>query len=68
MKKIIPMSNKTQAMKDAIEFAFPGTKKAIEENKCPMCKKPITAFRDESSKKEYAISGMCQKCQDQVFG
>lgn len=27
-----------------------------------------TEFRDELSKKEYGISGMCQKCQDEVFG
>ena len=24
-------------------------------------------WRDELSKKEYAISGMCQSCQDEVF-
>ena len=27
-----------------------------------------TSFRDDISRKEYAISGMCQKCQDSVFG
>lgn len=26
------------------------------------------SFRDELSKKEYAISGMCQFCQDDFFG
>jgi len=26
------------------------------------------AFRDDISRKEYAISGMCQMCQDSVFG
>lgn len=25
-------------------------------------------FRDELSAKEYYISGMCQRCQDKVFG
>ena len=25
-------------------------------------------FRDELSEKEYSISGMCQECQDNVFG
>lgn len=24
-------------------------------------------FRDELSRKEYSISGLCQKCQDEVF-
>ena len=27
-----------------------------------------TEFRDELSKKEYSISGLCQSCQDDVFG
>ena len=37
---------------------------------CPFCKTPINMdeFRDQLSKKEYKISGLCQKCQDQVFG
>ena len=35
---------------------------------CPMCGKEITGFRDELSKKEFSISGMCQACQDQIFG
>lgn len=25
-------------------------------------------FRDDFSFKEYSISGMCQKCQDKIFG
>ncbi|MGH9966886.1 MAG: hypothetical protein ACREBG_03495 [Pyrinomonadaceae bacterium] len=25
-------------------------------------------FRDELSRREYSISGLCQKCQDAVFG
>jgi hypothetical protein len=29
---------------------------------------PFTPFRDSLSNKEYTISGMCQACQDQVFG
>jgi len=42
----------------------------IEHGFCPTCQKPIVVgeFRDELSKKEYNISGMCQKCQDSVFG
>ena len=36
---------------------------------CPFCKTPINIndFRDQLSRKEYKISGLCQKCQDQVF-
>lgn len=38
---------------------------------CPTCDKafdPRSEFRDELSAKEFTISGMCQDCQDDVFG
>jgi len=63
-----PMSEKTAEMVDAIEALFPGTVKAIAEGSCPCCRKPVDAFKDALSYKEYLISGMCQKCQDSVFG
>jgi hypothetical protein len=31
------------------------------------CGKAITGFKDELSRKEFAISGLCQSCQDSVF-
>lgn len=36
---------------------------------CPFCKKPVNIdeFRDDLSRKEYRISGLCQKCQDDFF-
>jgi hypothetical protein len=34
---------------------------------CPTCGGTISKFRDELSEREYRISGMCQKCQDEVF-
>jgi uncharacterized CHY-type Zn-finger protein len=34
---------------------------------CVTCGDPIEKFRDELSQREYRISGMCQKCQDEVF-
>lgn len=43
---------------------------AVEHSFCPFCKNPITQveFRDKISKREYKISGLCQKCQDKMFG
>lgn len=43
---------------------------SVEQNKCPFCKQPIRMedFRDALSKREYQISGLCQKCQDEMFG
>lgn len=39
--------------------------------KCATCPRefdPEKEFKTELDKKEYRISGMCQKCQDSVFG
>ena len=43
---------------------------AVEEKKCPLCVKDIKMedFKDKISKVEYKISGICQKCQDNIFG
>ncbi len=47
-------------------------RETIEANFClpaPIgCGLGVNAFRDELSKREYAISGLCQVCQDKVFG
>ena len=32
------------------------------------CGGPATEFRNALSRREYQISGLCQKCQDEVFG
>lgn len=37
---------------------------------CPQCNAKVdpTSFRDELSAREFKISGLCQTCQDEVFG
>ena len=44
----------------------------IKEGKCLTCDEArdlkATSFRDDISRKEYSISGMCQSCQDDLFG
>ena len=40
----------------------------VKAGKCPTCGKVPGAFRDALSAKEFKISGMCQECQDSVFG
>ena len=42
--------------------------KAITSERCVYCLNPATSFRDTLSEKEYLISGLCQKCQDETFG
>ena len=39
-----------------------------EVDHCRSCSQPVRGFRDELSKREYLISGLCQDCQDSVFG
>lgn len=41
--------------------------KSIREDKCVSCDGPAKEFRDDLSRKEFTISGMCQKCQDDFF-
>lgn len=49
-----------------------GRTTAITGNMCVPrpagCGGPATEFRDQKSEKEYRISGLCQKCQDAIFG
>lgn len=42
-------------------------KSIIRSNACTTCDGDAAEFKDELSRKEYTISGMCQKCQDSVF-
>lgn len=39
----------------------------IDKGLCPTCHGAVGEFRDELSRKEFGISGMCQKCQDSIF-
>ena len=41
---------------------------AIAGQGCVDCGGPAIEFRNEVSRKEYNISGLCQKCQDELFG
>jgi hypothetical protein len=56
------------------EIIFNGKDRAtcVREGTCVTCDEAqgliATSFRDDVSRKEYQISGMCQSCQDDVFG
>lgn len=41
---------------------------SVANNVCATCGGPAEEFRDELSRREFRISGMCQKCQDATFG
>jgi len=40
---------------------------AAKVQKCVWCGGEAKEFKDEISKREYAISGLCQACQDRTF-
>lgn len=64
-------SKKSEGITNFLEANF-GRSTAIAADVCvpkPVgCGGPATEFRDEKSRKEYSISGLCQKCQDEIFG
>ena len=68
MAKPSKKSAKVTSMLDKLA----GRRNSIYSNRCVAepfgCGGPAESFRDELSKKEYSISGLCQYCQDQVFG
>lgn len=49
---------------------FPEKADLIRQGKCAFCKKEIkqSEFKDNLSKKEYSISGLCFSCQKEIFG
>ena len=74
-QKIMKPSDKTPEMEDALSELFGIDRRdSIRANRCippPIgCGKEVNPdeFRDEISRKEFCISGLCQECQDKVFG
>lgn len=59
--------DKSPQIQEFLEDCF-GTGTAIKNRKCVLCGEDVGAFRDSLSEKEFGISGMCQSCQDDVFG
>ncbi len=55
--------------KAIVKKFFPKEVKAYEEGNCPLCAKKvdIKEFKDQISKDEFKISGICQACQNNVF-
>lgn len=41
---------------------------AIENNVCVDCNQNIKTFTSKQSQREYFDSGLCQRCQDKLFG
>ena len=62
-------SGVSQALEALSEKTFGRSRtQSIIDNICVICGEDATDFRDDVSRREYTISGMCQMCQDKVFG
>ena len=59
---------KTNAMNEMLENFFQNNRiENIKADICVSCGEPATEFSDEVSRREFSISGLCQKCQDIAF-
>jgi hypothetical protein len=66
------MEPKAPKVKDMLEnlgqAAYGNSRtKSFADHTCVKCGKLAAEFRDELSRKEYCISGLCQVCQDEFF-
>ena len=59
----------TQNMLDSIaKDVFGRTQDEAQDKQiCIFCGGDASEFKNDISRKEYSISGMCQKCQDEIF-
>jgi len=62
----MPKSKSLNDVLDVLSERMTG--KPRKPGSCPTCGKKADEFRDDLSRKEFLISGMCQDCQDSVFG
>ncbi len=62
------MDSTTKQMLETVGFG--DRVRLVEERKCPVCREvvDVDGFKDDLSKAEFKISGMCQSCQDEYFG
>ena len=63
-------TKKSPELENLINALNPSGRKRVDSIKsdiCSWCGKSATDFRDSLSRKEYTISGFCQKCQDETI-
>ena len=72
MENTIQPSFKAPQMDSALTSLFGvDRKQTISDGECIACDAEgiiASSFSNDISKKEYSISGMCQSCQDELFG
>ena len=65
----MPYKDKSGAIKRIMDEIFPNSSMKVNLGICPFCSTVVTDsdFDGELSRKEFEISGLCQKCQDETF-
>jgi hypothetical protein len=56
-------------MSNIIEDSLSHIQKCKEDSNCSSCGQKVTydSFKDNLSRKEYTLSGLCQQCMDSIF-
>lgn len=67
-EKAVKIDEMIDSVLEIVNGKGKGRRESITTDMCVFCNNPATEFKDELSKREYRISGLCQKCQDEVFG
>jgi len=55
------------SMASKILYGVDNLKDVTDKNICIDCGGDASDFKNDISRKEYMLSGLCQKCQDEVF-
>ena len=63
-----PVPDVSNVQKRPADILFPDRIPKMKARVCMTCSGKVEGFDSELSQKEFLISGMCQKCQDSIFG
>lgn len=62
-----PVPDTSNIQKKPVDAIFPDRISKTRAHICITCGGKVEGFNDELSQKEFLLSGMCQKCQDEIF-
>lgn len=66
----LPVGSLSEKQQRLMDSPIPGSVTNVAKGICPFCKVVVKLeeFKDNLSRTEFKISGLCQKCQDEMFG
>ena len=59
--------NRAKPLEDFLNTINPNRAERLAAGSCTTCGGQVGEFKDDLSRKEHGISGMCQACQDDFF-